>query len=176
MPRISNMLACKSIRPSIVVWTTLTSVLEALCTPAGHLKEHHIHHYQSCSQKGCKRSITGYTVVVATTKFSNGRYYSPDNVRLVNTNTTFWIVFLWVYKCSQMRCFAGNVRTVMGVVTCHVTFRPLWLIWVHIGEGTKSQAIQNMYTLVFFTIPTAGECCAWLPCRLWWYCSWDLLW
>ena len=28
-----------------------------------------------------------------------------------------------------MRCFAGNIKTMMDVATCYVTFRPLWLIW-----------------------------------------------
>jgi len=40
-------------------------------------------------RKAVKEDITGYAVVVVTTKFSNGRYYSPDNVRLINTNATF---------------------------------------------------------------------------------------
>ena len=87
-PQICNMIACKLIRPSIVK-TILTPVFEVLCTPAGHLKEQHIYRHQCCSQKGCKRRITGYAVVVVTTKFSSGMYYSPDIVRLINTNTTF---------------------------------------------------------------------------------------
>ena len=32
---------------------TLTLVVEAVCTPAGLLKEQHTPHHQSCSKKGC---------------------------------------------------------------------------------------------------------------------------
>jgi len=37
------------------------------------------------------------------------------------------------------------------MVTCLMTSRPLWLIWLQISDWRKSQAIQNMFALVLLT-------------------------